>query len=459
MTLNVFSGFNKRRNSTKQPTGTGTQYDVYLKDDCSVENPVFLIDGINLNANYCLWNDHYYFIDDIVLNNNNIYELHCTEDVLATYKTDIGSSTQFVERSASSYDVMVNDEALSSQQDIVAVDSADTAISGNDWAINTAGTYLLTTFGVDGVHVYAYEDLEDILGICSNGAYDMSDATLTNLVNTIGLNFVDVSAYVSNVRWVPFAYSQFTGSIEQVEVSFWKLKNYSAKAISDTSIEISGVIDKPSNQYTDFRSQSPRFSQYTLYLPGVGSVGLNALDVEAFTLTYSMCFDIFTGEVMYVLYTQLGLDRRILGTYSGKLACDIPWCAMRTDVWGLFSTLLGVGSMSGSGAGESYGAFASAVAGTTLSACQTLLNPTTSINSSVGNIAKIRKYPNITLSVANYGSKEFPQAEVGRPLYEHKQINTLSGFIKCGNPSLEMGGFASEKDQVNSYLSAGFYYE
>lgn len=80
--INVYSNFKKKHNSTKVPSGAGKRVYVDLKEVTSRENPTFLIDGIDLDVNYVKWDDHYYFVNDISLNNRYIYEVSCTQDVL-----------------------------------------------------------------------------------------------------------------------------------------------------------------------------------------------------------------------------------------------------------------------------------------------------------------------------------------------------------------------------------------
>ena len=96
-----FWTFSKIQNSTAQPSGAGTQHTVYLKGPCSVMAPVFLIEGIDTSLNYCEWNGRYYFVTDMILSNNSIYEVRCSVDALATWKTEIGTSSQYILRSAS----------------------------------------------------------------------------------------------------------------------------------------------------------------------------------------------------------------------------------------------------------------------------------------------------------------------------------------------------------------------
>lgn len=467
MIITLFN-FAKRTNSTKRPSSGGTQYDVYLKDNCSRERPVFVITGVDWQYNYLQWGDHYYFIDDVVILTNDHMELHCTEDVLATYRDQIGAYSAFIERSSHTYDELLNDSLLSSQQDVTQVRSASTTISGAAGTLTPSpGCYLVNTFGVNGVHLYAYDNLADILGLLNNNAYGVNSSQLAALVQSIGMNLLDVSAYVSNVRWIPFASSALNGATATPEVSFWVLNNFTTKEVSDRAITITGTVTQPVNLYTDWRARNPRFSEYTLYLPGVGTIGLNPLDVYGNTITYTMSFDLFTGEVMYMLYVQEATERHIIGSYSGKLACEIPYSSTSKDVWGVIDTLVGGGMSSGSSAisGASNAGAASAVSGAMavgqaeVRAVQTVCAPRHSINAAVGNISKIRQWPDIILTIINYGSKDYLTPYAGRPLCEIAQISNIPGYVKCGMPALEIAGLASEREQVNNMLASGFYYE
>ena len=469
MTIYYWTNFSKRKNSTKQPATSGTSVDVYLKDNCSVESPVFVISGINLAVNYVKWDDHYYFVDDIVLVTADIYELRCSMDVLATFKSEIGSYNAFIERAASAYDTDLNDDILSSQQDETNVHAVATSIaeaSPGTMALDTTGCYLLNTFGLGGVHLYGYNSLAAMAGILNNSSYPFSAGSWQQLIDTIGLNLLDVSAYVSNVRWIPFQLSDIAGNDNQnVEVSFWSLNNVKAKEITAREITIRGTVGQPTNAYNDFRAKSPRFSRYAIYLPGVGTVGLNPIDIYGNNLYYTMCFDLFTGEVMYMLYIQTldSAHRAFIGSYCGKLACEIPYATTSRDAFGVIDTLIG-GASSGSSMASGNAAAGAAGIGITLGqaelkAVETYCQPQHSINGTVGNMSKIKEWPNIVLSVTNYGSKDFPLSVAGRPLCEFRQISTLSGFIRCGAPSVEIPGMGGEKEAVNGYLASGFYYE
>ena len=92
-----FGSVSKRKNSTLQPT-LSSSYDCIIKQPCSIDNPTFVIQdsSFSMAFNYAKWDNTYYFIDSIVSVRNDIWEVSCVIDVLATYKTEILASTQYV---------------------------------------------------------------------------------------------------------------------------------------------------------------------------------------------------------------------------------------------------------------------------------------------------------------------------------------------------------------------------
>lgn len=145
-----FGTFSKRINSTKQPTTElSDQRTVVLKESCSQDNPVFICTGNNFNYNYCSWDGKYYFIDDIISLRNNEIEIHCSMDVLATYKTEIMASTQFVSYSSHKTSDWLADTRIPLTQETQT--SVSTSLTG---ILSTIGTYVLTVVGEDGCATY-----------------------------------------------------------------------------------------------------------------------------------------------------------------------------------------------------------------------------------------------------------------------------------------------------------------
>ena len=148
MNIKVWSGFSKRKNSTKQPTG-GTQITVRLKDNCSVEAPVFILTGGLPDYNYVEAFGHYYFVSDIVSLTADVSEIHCTQDVLATYKSDIGNTTAFV-----MYDTSSNTQIPDNRLAIKTVPVVSSNYVDLSSHISKTGTFIATVTGQNATQAY-----------------------------------------------------------------------------------------------------------------------------------------------------------------------------------------------------------------------------------------------------------------------------------------------------------------
>ena len=137
ITITLYS-FTKRENSTKRPSSGGTDYSCILIDDTSLMNPVFKLEiGSNpIGKNYAYISDfnRYYFINDITTSNDFWY-ISCTCDVLASFKTEIGSQTHYVLRSASNYDGAISDTLYPASTTVSSyIDYADSPGDPMKWS-------------------------------------------------------------------------------------------------------------------------------------------------------------------------------------------------------------------------------------------------------------------------------------------------------------------------------------
>lgn len=74
-----------------------------ITEDCSFQSPIFLLGSANFDfqhCNYLYFEDfaRYYYIEDIVLKSGNMIELHCREDVLMSFASQIRNIYTIVER-------------------------------------------------------------------------------------------------------------------------------------------------------------------------------------------------------------------------------------------------------------------------------------------------------------------------------------------------------------------------
>ena len=465
MDLRLYTNFSKRKNSTKQPSGTGSLHTVRLKDGCSIENPIFLIDGVDLSVNYAKWNSDYYFVSDIVLQNNNIYEIRCEKDVLASHKTEIGSYAAFIERAASDYDVMINDNMIAPTQEIDY--SASVAASTRPYPASTNGSFLIEVMNEDGIKVVACDSLEPFGVILNPASY-----TAQNIIDWIDSKIsqaFDLDVYIGGVRWVPFDASAIPGA---TQLSFLKIGPINTQwTVAPFLYEMpqSGyytqghTLTLPTAHYNDFRQCNPRWTEYLAYMPGVGLVTLDsALIGRAIlnneTISVVSNIDMITGDISYTWQHTGNLVK--FGEYKGNVSVSVPIGKTSADIGRAFSTTVSgvAGAVTAAYAGNYAGAAVSA-ANAAASVADNILTPRTMITGGSGNKGLLKSFHNITISTFCYGTKEIPTTHYGRPLYEHKTISALSGFIKCMGASVPITGEAAEKDEVDRFLNSGFYYE
>lgn len=465
MELILYSNFSKRKNSTKQPTG-GTAYDVKMKQGCSVERPVFLIDGVNLAVNYAKWNDAYYFIDDIILSLNNIYELHCSIDVLATYKSVIGSYTTFVERSETSFDKMINDPLLTATQGIIGFHDVT---AGRPFPATSTGCYIIEVMNSDGIVLYACSSLEPFKIIFQPSTY--SAQKITDWIDSRIAQAFDLDIYVGSVKWIPFAASSIgtltntlkVGPIELTDAGFSIYEVNQGHTYS-----VGHALTLPANlNYNDFRCCNPRYTKYELYLPGVGQYQLDSAEIGTLivnngSINIESDFDIVSGEVAYrIAAVGTGGTQNIIATLYGNMSVQVPIGKSVSDLGETVKTSVAtIGGMAGAGAaaGGIYGALAGAAVGA-ISAIENVISPRVAMTGGGGNKANLLRHQQYRLTVTEYGSKDYPIYNAGRPCYQYKQLSTIPGFIKCGGASLDSIACGSEKDEINNYLNSGFYYE
>lgn len=458
MQVMLFKNFAKRKDSTKRPniSAPDKTVNVELKRDTSYISPAFTIS----DSDYPIYKyayipalDRYYFIASTKQGNRNFYEISLDHDDLATAKDAIANYICFVERCADSryYNEDIPDNALSVEDAIEYSASAVTPIFSS-----TSGCYVARIVGRDtsGVATYVFATLGEI-GQIFNPVYDTYFQSGSWAGLTIG-DFIqaflcDPSKYLVGAYYSPIGSGDYSayGTSELVNVGFYPT-NVAGFRITSPQYTIGPIaLNKPASIYSDFRKSDAAFSSYTLYLPGVGSVGLSADDMDQ-ALTLSGAIDLLTGDIFYKLS---GTGGGLVATYNGNIYASLQ--LSKGDASGgagfISNAVATVGAIaSGSGAGVVAGAIETA---------KSAITPTPSINGSQTGAAALRHDPDVVISVLQKHSAEFPTAQYGRPCCKNLRLGDLSGYIKCGAPSLEMAVESDILDRINAKLAEGFYYE
>lgn len=460
MNIKVWSEFTKRKNSTLQPTG-GTTISCVLKEQTSVENPVFILNVPMPDYTYVEAFGHYYFVTDIVNLDGHRSEVHCTMDPMATYRAGILAYTAFVERSASNYDKFINDPLLSARQAVVRESVTSTNIS-----VFGSGCYIAEVLSKsDGITLYVTPDLEPYKRLLTPSCYDASD--ITDWIDSKIAQAFDLDVYIGSVKWVPFNAADIgteTNSFYVGPVDVGIPTSYiMRKANQNHNIRSTLTINLPSqNLFNDFRDSNPQFTQYNITLPGVGMADLDSSVIGSAihngdALIMDINIDLVSGDVTYRLY--IGNYRSAFAVFKGNISVNVPIGKSVSDMAQSISMVAGgvaAGAVSGGGVA---GAIVGGVVGL-VNAVHNELTPQTSMIGGSGNKADlIATRSSVHISRRQYGAKQYPTAVAGRPIFSNLQLGSLSGFCKCGNASVPLNCHDSERDIINNYLNSGFYIE
>lgn len=493
MELRLWKNVNKKRNSTlvinRTPDAT---MDVVLKDDTSVDTPTFLLDNVDLSVNYAWWEGRFYFVDDIRRGITHQYELECTTDYLATFKSYIGDYTAFVERSARTYDPLVVDEAISTEAKI-GYSSHETinlmySLDNPSGFLNQTGCFLLRAVGLTG------QDISST-GITTYILDDSDLATVFDFMFTES-NFSDVFVdmavksffnpfqYIVDLRWIPLAKTFFnpqTGAVVSGPVKFgWWTVQHGGGGVFNTYILKAQVLNKnfslacPASKYGngDFRRFDSKYTQFKAYIFGVGTIDISPVDVvysdtQQFEgLQIGLNIDFTTGEMMTLVRRSDGTHP--IGEFKSQFAIPIQISQVKSNLFDSTMNTLITGGTSIQAA-----AMARSAAGATMSlvggGIKTIINVIEGIHAEVaagiqgngtnGNRASLLQMPYYILYLTAYNSCDIANVVNGRPLYRNAKISTLGGYTKCAGASVDIPGFAGDKEAVNNALNGGFYYE
>ena len=110
-TIALYNNKSERNKLDKTLTSIAS-YTGVLKNEADIVKPVVIVQAATVKANYAYISElgRYYFIDKIVSENNNIWRLEMSCDVLSTYKTAIRAQTAILRRQKTLYNRYLDDE-------------------------------------------------------------------------------------------------------------------------------------------------------------------------------------------------------------------------------------------------------------------------------------------------------------------------------------------------------------
>lgn len=462
MKIQYWTGFSKRRNSTKQPT-SGTDVDVYLKDDTSILSPTFDCTGVPATVNYIYCADfgRYYYVSDITRAGKDRLLIRCEADPMATAKTNIGATSALVEFTSSSNEIRITDprnKPLHTFEE-VTTNLLDLGLYG----FTTSGCYVLALAGGDGGVTYYVMSAAQL-----EAFYDkvLDESFWTQIVN----NMFHLDDAVLSCRWIPYTPAgTLVNDIKICNQSTY-CAGYQIDSRLATILEDSYTIGFYSNSlglgtnYLDFEP----YSTGILYLPYVGAVPLDlGVVAKSRQIRIKIAIDNYTGDIVYKLSNEAG---DFISSYQGNCSINIPLSSKSSNILGAtasgISVIGGIASTVAAIATKGGSVAVAAGLGSTAASAASLaqsLSVHTQVNGSVSSAVATELSRKVIATVitrvpTNTNLTTF-KTILGMPYFQVATISTLSGYVQCSDASVSCSLTPQEKDEINGYLNSGFYYE
>lgn len=463
----TFYVFAKRSNSTKRPS-SGTDYTIEVKAPCNIINPEIKI-ASNANPtgyNYCYiptWG-RYYWVKNWTYY-NSLWTASLVVDALASYRDQIGSSTEYVVRSSAQYDGTISDSLYPAKATVQSVTNAfqggfAETISEGFFVIgfiakaaNSIGavTYVVMTPG--NAKKLSAKLLTDVSYLSIDNA-EISDSLTKILFNPY--------QYIVSCNYFPFSIAEITAHlprVSSVDVGWWSVdipcwilgedNNNLTKSVSV------GIPKHPQAASRGGYCNASPYTDYTIFLQPFGVIPLDASKLwGATTLSIQYTVDLFTGDSILRMFTD---TNQLVHETTAKLGVPIQLSNITFDVpsgGGLLQT----------GIAAAFGGLQAALTGGSFSDVGNgILNAAQATNADVaskGATGSTIAFDSVPYMVARFKILvDDNNEDHGRPLCKRVQLSTIPGFIMVDDPDIALPATAAEIDSVKSYMKNGFFLE
>lgn len=468
MAFNVQFGYvEKNRNSTFTG-GTGSHWlttACVLKENSSVLRPSLLVDlteseifgNAVLNHAYISLYQRFYFVEDWTYERGR-WRCDLSVDVMASWKTYIGNSRQYILRSESTVDGRVFDACYPTINDIDIHNIA----TGMPWTL-TGGSYVVGIIngggmGTGAVAYYAMTATQ----FHTFSSYLFGTSYLNTAQITQDYTMETFKAlynpfqYVVSCTFIPVSISGLAQQV--IEVGYWTIPNTSGGRLTRidpewVSFNLPWTGQHPQHNRGDFVYCAP-YTTVELDFQPFGHVSLPSdIVYEYGGIDVDVSIDIITG--MGTAY--IGGRYHPYMTLHAKVGVTIQLAQMSTDLLNTATTAIsGVANTVGSiMTGDLGGAVANGIGAID----STIRAQVPKLNTSGGNSGFSALVTTPKAIYTYYSIADDSPSRLGKPLCAEAVINSLSGYILCKNAYVGIIGSREEMEQIQSFMNSGFYYE
>lgn len=463
----IFYQFAKRTNSTKRPSG-GQGFGIDLKAPCNIIDPEIKIatqsDPTGFNYCYLPTFSRYYWVKNWTYS-DGLWNASLTVDTLASYRDQIGNSTEYVTRSSAQYDGTISDGLYPAS---AKVQSVTTAFQGG-FAETIRGGFFVIGFIAKaansiGAITYAVMTPTNAKKLSAKLLTDVSYLSIDNTEISDSLTKVlfNPYQYIVSCNYFPFdiakitAHLPFVSSVDvgwwSIDVPCWILGEDNNKLTKSVSVSIPKHPQAVSRG--GYCNVSP-YTDYTIFLQPFGVIPLDASKLwGAVTLSIQYMVDLFTGDSILRIFTDAN---QLVHETTAQLGVPIQLSNITFDIpsgSGLLQT----------GVAAAFGGLQAALSGGSFSDVGNgILNAAQATNADVaskGATGSTIAFDSVPYMVARFKILvDDNNDDHGRPLCQRVLISSIPGYIMVDDPDIALAATAEEIDSVKSYMKNGFFYE
>lgn len=500
MVIQFFSDFAKKYNSTKRPVGAvDRSLTGHLKQPCSIMKPIINIERLPQDANPCVYTyaiipafQRFYFVEDWVWN-DGLWEVHMSEDVLGTWKTQIGASTEYVLRtdSITDYNGEITDTTYPATTDFTIRSQISSGpfpttisvgcyvvgiISGNSAsAVGAISYYAMTSYQFGVLNSALLSDTNLItmgLAILDPSTGEMQP-TITDMSLELLKTMYNPFQYIVSCMWFPFPVDTIPDTdpvTTGIKIGWWEYPSVSGNlmyAQTANFAEHMQLTTHPQATRGTYMNYAP-YTRRTL----IGRFGTVALDGAYFNSNYNSVgveyvVDLITGQckagIERLQPHGQGFDSDIIAQREFLLGVPIQLAQVGVDYLGTAVSAINTipqvmgGAISGIASGQ--GAITGAIACGASGIYNTLQTAMPQVETSGHNGSFLAPANETRLVEQFFEVVDEDLEHRGRPLCEMRRLDTLDGFILCAEGEIDISCFDDERKTIMQHLTTGFFWE
>ena len=457
----------KEVNSTYKPNVNDSGFiEVRLKDRTSLLTPTFEIYNTDITGlsevNYVVAKEfnRCYWIVNITYTSNNIAELECKEDVLATYRDQILNSTQFVMRSESEYSNAYTDPILPMQAFVEERYSVQTIEEFKK------GFFVLGVGGGEsllGTSFYAMDAV--MLRLLTQYIFN-ADNFAELIDNKVSKMFFNPLEYLSTCIYFPYDFvadSEAAWDVDTIKLGFYEWSVPSSvgsycKKIPTPTVAIDNVYEYQLSvlkKYDsgNFRNFAP-YTSYKAFLPFRGTIDLpNGIVGNTETIGFKTVCDLTSGKAFTDIYFMESGKKRFLQREEYQIGVQVPITFIDNSPTGQvisgFSGALEKAYETGvnaeGGVLESLKAYGSSLLDSLSEGVENAVGVVTGgsnilsgggMKLSVGGVGEGVYNNQIFMITLQQSPPTLPLNTFGAPLMQPRKLSSLRGYVEVANPEI-----------------------